>query len=80
MQTISQWTSAARAWARQHGVEPALDALVLPDTVQLDDYVELPAAAGPVTFIVRTRCWRPDAQGRAQLSITLDHPPRPRGL
>lgn len=80
MQTFMQCTRSALLCAQQHGLEATLRALVLPVDAHVDDHVELPSATGPVTFIVRRRCWQADPNGRLQLLIELDHPPRPSGL
>lgn len=80
MPTQMQWTSAALACARQHGVEALAQALVLPTDVQMDDHVELPGHKGPVTFIVRRRCWLSAPDGQALLRVEIDYPARPSGL
>lgn len=80
MPTEMHWTSAALDCARQHGVEAAAQALVLPADVQVDDHVELQGRKGPVTFIVRRRCWLNTPGGQLRLRIDVDYPPRPGGL
>ena len=80
MQTFTQCTRSALDCARRHGLEAAIHALVLPGDTHVDDHVELKGTHGPVTFIVRSRCWLVDATGTLRLRIELDHPPRPSGL
>lgn len=80
MPTHMKWTVAALDCARQHGVDAAAQALVLPADVQVDDHVELQGRKGPVTFIVRRRCWLSTPDGQALLRVEIDYPARPSGL
>lgn len=80
MQTFTQCTRAALDCAHREGLAATLQALVLPAEAAVDDHVELQGAKGPVTFIVRRRCWQAHADGGLRLLIELDHPARPSGL
>ncbi len=80
MPTRMHWTPAALEGARRHGVESAAQVLELPADVQVADQVELQGPRGPVTFIVRRRCWLGMPDGQALLRIEIDYPARPSGL
>jgi hypothetical protein len=79
MKTRIEFTPIARRHAQEHGVLEKLERLELNAWSQIDDLVELGAATGSETFIIRSRRITVSMDEKQTLIFKLDYPPRPSG-